>query len=120
MEVDHYRDTGHVGIKLSFDGVHLIVHLLACFKLRFDACCTLKFCIEAATHVAVDKRDIGSIGNGLEKVGVLVADPYGEFIWRVDMGAAVERDVWFPILVHIGGGQGLSVVEGRIQSLAEL
>ena len=106
MDVDYYGNATHLRIELSFDRVHLIVHLLARFTPCFDACSTLKFCIEAATYVAVDKRDIGSIGNGLEKVGVLVADPYGEFIWRVDMGAAVERDVWFPIRVHIGGGRG--------------
>ena len=120
MEVDHYRDTGHVGIKSSFDWVHLVVHLLAGFMLGFDARGAFKFCVEAATYVSVDKRDIGSIENGLEKGRVLVADPYGEFIWRVDMGAAVERDVRFTMRVHVGGGQGLAVIEGRIQTLAEL
>ena len=120
MEVDHYRDTGHVGIKLSFDRVHIVVNPLAGFMVGFDACCTLKFCVEAATYVSVDERDIGAIENGLEKGRVLVADPYGEFIWRVDMGAAVERDVRFTMRVHVGGGQGLPVIEGRIQSLAEL
>ena len=120
MEVDHYRDTGHVGIKLSFDWVHLVVHLLAGFMLGFDARGAFKFCVEAATYVSVDERDIGSIENGLEKGRVLVTDPYGEFIWRVDMGAAVERDVRFTMRVHVGGGQGLAVIEGRIQTLAEL
>ena len=120
MEVDHYRDTGHVGVKLSFDRVHLVVNLLAGFVLGFDARGAFKFCVEAATYVSVDKGDIGAIGNGLEKGRALVADPYGEFIWRVDMGAAVERDVRFTMRVHIGGGQGLPVIEGRIQSLAEL
>ena len=67
-KVDHHCDATHVGIKLSFDRVHLVVYSLADFLIRFDSGCTFKLCVEAITNIPVDERDVGSIGNCLDKV----------------------------------------------------
>jgi hypothetical protein len=77
MQVDHYCDATHVGIKLSFDRVHLVVYALTDFVISFDAGCAFKLCVEAITNIAIDERYVGSIGNCLDKVRFWVTDPYG-------------------------------------------
>ena len=67
-KVDHHCEATHVGIKLSFDRVNLVVYSLADFLIRFDSGCTFKLCVEAITNIPVDERDVGTIVNCLDKV----------------------------------------------------